>query len=294
MYINTPDTFGRSLLHWAVIMGDSTAVEAILEHGASPNFVDRERMTPLHDIYQAPSSSQSLCGRLLLSKGAEVDALDIWGRTPFRIAVGYTGISADFLNVLISKGANINRRDIYAQSPLLKSIQGCKETTLLLLSHGADTEARDEYGNTPILEAIYRDRPDQFQMLLEHGAKTNEYFELKPGRRARAGRIHLLDFIVWYGSVKIMRVLEGSVKQHYHLSYPLDTFEQYRDFRLVNGRKAGVQEQQAFTHLLMKMGLSYNVYLGPSLSRVEASNDEDECEDDTFLDAHDYFLEQEV
>ncbi|KAI0543170.1 ankyrin repeat-containing domain protein [Xylaria digitata] len=116
-------------------------------------------MTPLHAVYLAPSSSQAQCGRLLVDSGADVDALDAWGRTPIQIAAGFNNTSPEFLTMLIQKGANINRRDIYGQSALLKSIQGRKEATELLLYHGADTEARDEYGNTPILEAIYRDRP---------------------------------------------------------------------------------------------------------------------------------------
>ncbi|CZR68457.1 uncharacterized protein PAC_18356 [Phialocephala subalpina] len=288
MYIKTPDSFGRSLLHWAVIMGDSTDVEALLDHGASPTCVDREQMTPLHDIHLAPPSSQAQCGRLLLGAGAEVDALDFWGRTPLRIAVGYNSISLDFLTLLINKGADVNRRDLYSQGPLLKSIQGRKEITRLLLKHGADTAASDGYGNTPVLEAIYRNKPQQLQLLLEHGAKTNEYFELKPGRRARDGQIHLLDFVAWYGSVEIMRILEDSPTQHYHLSQPLDTFEQYRDFRLVNGRKAEVAEHEAFLRLLSKMEFSYET-CQPSHFADDESDD-----DENFVDAHDSILDENV
>ena len=210
-------------------------------------------MTPLHDIFLAPPSSQAKCARLLLDNGAKVDALDAWGKTPLRIAVGYASISPDFLSMLISMGANTDCRDMYSQSPLLKSIQGRKEATQLLLSHGADAEAQDEYGNTPILEAIYCNKSEQMQLLLEHGAKTDGYFELKPGRRARDGRIHVLDFIIWYGRTEIIRVFIDSVKQRFHLSQPLDTFEQYRDFRLANGRKIGVEEQEACIRMLSVM-----------------------------------------
>ena len=218
--IDTPDSFGRSLLHWAVILGNVVAVEVLLQHGASPTCMDKEQMMPLHDMFLAPPLSQTQSGRSLLDAEAEVDAPDFWGRTPLRIAVGYDNISLDFLNILIHKGADVNRRDIYSQSPLLKSIQGRKETTQLLLHHGADVEARDEFGNTPILEAIYRNKPEQFRMLLEYGAKIVEPVDLEPGRRARDGRIHLLDFIIWYGSVEIMRVLEDSARQHDYLSHP--------------------------------------------------------------------------
>lgn len=147
--INSSDTFGRSLVHWAVITGNSNAVETLLDHGASATSPDREQMTPLHDIFLAPSSSQLQCAQLLLNAGAEINALDAWRRTPFRIAVGYAAISQDLLHMLINEGADINQRDIYSQSPLLKSVQGSNDTTQLLLNHNADTGARDAYGNTP-------------------------------------------------------------------------------------------------------------------------------------------------
>ena len=41
IYISTRDSLGRSLLHWAAIMGNSTAVEALLERGAFPTVVDK-------------------------------------------------------------------------------------------------------------------------------------------------------------------------------------------------------------------------------------------------------------
>ena len=289
--IGVPDSFGRSPLHWAVIMGNSTAIEILLEHGANANSVDKEQMTPLHDAYLAPVSSQAQCGQILLDAGAKVDAIDFWERTPLRIAVGYPGISLGFLNVLLEKGADVNRNDIYSQSPLLKSIRGREATLQLLLNYGADAEARDEFGNTPVLESIYRNKPRQLQILLEHGATTNEYFELKPGRRARDGQVHLLDFMVWYGTVEMMQNLQDSAERYYHLLRPLDSLEQYRDFRLANGRKTGIGEFEAFGRMLSKMGLSPE---SADILRVEADDDEKDDKDDVFTDAHDYLGGEEI
>lgn len=291
-FINTPDCFGRSPLHWAVILGNSAAVEALLEHGAYPGSVDREQMTPLHNIFLAPPQSQTLCGRLLLNARAEVDALDAWKRTPFRIAVGYDSMSLDFLNMLINKGADINCRDIYSQSPLLKSIQGSKEATQLLLDYGADTEARDVYENIPVLEAIYRNKPEKLQMLLEHGAKINEDFELKPGRRARDGPIHLLDFIVWHGTVEIMQIFEKSVNNHYQLSHPTDTLEQFREFRLINGRKAGEEENEALIRILSKMNHSDDSCQQPDFLELEGDKDDINWNNEVFVDASECILEE--
>ncbi|KAI1357895.1 ankyrin repeat-containing domain protein [Xylaria arbuscula] len=249
---DSTDTFGRSPLHWAVITGNINAVEALIAHGASTTCVDRQKMTPLHAVYLAPPSSQVQCGRLLVDSGADIDALDAWKRTPIRIAAGFKNTNPEFLDMLIQRGADINRQDIYGQSALLKSIQGRKEATQLLLYYGASTEAPDEYGNTPILEAIYRDEPQRLQMLLEHGAKINEPFELMPGRSARSGPVHLLDFVAWYGSIEVMDVIKGILEPNHNVSYSGDNVEGSKDFRMANGRKVGEKECEAFRRILSK------------------------------------------
>ncbi|TGJ87592.1 hypothetical protein E0Z10_g1213 [Xylaria hypoxylon] len=252
VHMDSADAFGRSPLHWAAITGNISAIEALIEHGASTTCVDKQQMTPLHAVYLAPSSSQAQCGRLLVASGADVDALDVWNRTPIRIAAGFNNTSLEFLDMLVQKGADVNHRDSYGQSALLKSIQGRKEVTQLLIHHGADTDARDKYGNTPVLEAIYRDKPEKLQALLEHGSRIDEPFELKPGRSARSGPIHLLDYVAWYGGTAVMKVIEEMPDCRYHLSYPRDSVEAFRDFRLANGRKAEEKECEAFRRILSR------------------------------------------
>jgi ankyrin repeat protein len=291
IYINTLDSIGRSPLHWASIMGNSAAVSVLLEHGASPTTKDKEQMTPLHDIFLAPSLTQKQCAQLLLDSGAEVNALDFWERTALRIAVSYQSISLDFLEMLIDKGADVNCRDMYQQSPLLKSIQGSREATQLLLSHGADTELPDIYGNTPVLEAIYRENPERLQLLLEHGANINRDFQLKPGRRARDGLVHLLDFVVWYGNVEIMRIIEESIVYPFQLSHPVDNLEQFQNFRLANGRKAGGEEQDAIARILSKIVVANAPGSYFSSRGVDSDDEKDDCNNEIFVDAQEHFPE---
>ncbi|KAI1111812.1 ankyrin repeat-containing domain protein [Nemania sp. NC0429] len=255
VHVNSPDCFGRSLVHWAVIMGNSDAVEALIAHGASPTCSNKEQMTPLHNVGLAPSSSHVQCGRHLLRSGADINALDAWKRTPLRLAAGFARINPEFIEMLIQNGADVNRRDMYSQSPLLKSIQGRKEATQLLLNHGADAEAQDIYGNTPVLEAIYRNKPKRLRMLLEHGVNVDEPFELKPGRRARSGPTYLLDFTAWYGETGVMSVIEEMIDRNPRLFLGRDNIENSRDFRLSNGRKAGEEEREAFDRIFSAVAL---------------------------------------
>jgi len=287
--INTPDSLGQSPLHWAVIQGNTSAIEALLAHRASPNSMDKEQMSPLHDVYQAPQLSQAGCARLLIDAGADVDARDSWGRTALRIAVAFTSTSLNFIEMLIKEGAGINVRDIYDQTPLLKSIRGNPYTTQLLLKYGASTEVNDMYGNTPLSEAIFRNRTEQLKLLLEYGAKTNQLLELQPRRRAREGDINILHFTAWYGDIEVMRALEGS-EQHFCLSpRPIDDFEQHRELRLTNGLGAGNEDREAFVRLLSTV--RYSCEKGRYFNNLEG---EDSEKGEDFVDAEEYpFLDSQ-
>ena len=283
LYVSTPDALGRSPLHWAVLLGEHDATEALLAHGASPDLVDKEQMTPLHNIYLSPSSSQRRCAELLLEANGDVNALDKWGRTPLRIVVGYEDIDQDLVGFLLEKGADVNLRDMYAQSPLLKSISGSHLTTRLLLDHGADIEARDIYGNTPLIEAIYRNKPRSLQLLLEHGAMTDTYLGLKAGRRAREGPTCLLDFAIWYGSLEVFQTLEEWATNHRFLT-PTDKFDEFLDFRLANGREVTDEAREAFARIHVKLPTASCPYLDSTYIRKEGYGSSD---NEIFFDAHD-------
>jgi len=281
--INTPDSLGRSPLHWAVIQGNTSAIEALLGRGADPNSTDKEQMSPLHEVCQAPQSSQVGCARLLIDAGVDVDARDSWGRTALRIAVAFTSTSLDFIEMLIKEGAGVNVRDVYNQTPLLKSIRGNPCTTQLLLKYGTDTEARDLYGNTPLSEAIFRNKTEQLKLLLKYGAKTNQLLELQPGRRAREGDVNILHFTAWYGDIEVMRALEGS-EQHFCLSpRPIDDFEQHRELRLANGIGGGTEDREAFVRLLSTVR-----YPREKSQYLNDPEDEDSDEGENFIDAQEY------
>lgn len=248
--INTADSLGRPPLHWAVIKGNTSALVALLAHGASPNTFDKERMTPLHDVCQAPQTSQADCARLLIDAGADINARDSWGRTPLRIAVSITSTDFNFIEILIQEGAYINTEDIYGQTPLIKSIRANSRATRLLLRHGANIEATDVYSNTALSEAIFRNRPEQLQLLLKYGAKTDQLLEPQYGRRTRQGNANILHLTAWYGGIGIMKVLEGTEQRLCPCPNPIEDFEQNRELRPSCGEDETDQEREAFIYLL--------------------------------------------
>ncbi len=101
---------------------------------------------------------------LLLSRGADVDAFDIWGKTALyeMLSHWYTHRSLPALRVLLSHGADVNLARthnpgsvLHGMSPLMcTGSTGGPDIARLLLRAGADPEQRD--GRNETAEESYR------------------------------------------------------------------------------------------------------------------------------------------
>ena len=122
----------------------------------------------------------------LVSKGANVNAKDIIGRTPLHWAVVKRRV--DVAKFLVSKGADVNARDNNGQTPIINAMgtffsdygadgnikDGSEklriELALLLVSNGADVNAKDKDGRTPL---HYARLVDVAEFLVSNGADIN-------------------------------------------------------------------------------------------------------------------------
>jgi ankyrin repeat protein len=108
---NVQDADGRTALMHAVLATPPSArvVKFLLDRGANPNVHDKgQRWTPLH--FAARDGSAEIVS-LLLSSGAEVDSIDIFGNTPlWRATFSALGVSSclDCAIILLKAGANPN------------------------------------------------------------------------------------------------------------------------------------------------------------------------------------------
>jgi ankyrin repeat protein/WD40 repeat protein len=109
----------------------------------------------------------------LLQNGADVDAIDRYGKTPLHCAAGASalgGINIYAVRKLVSAGANVNAQDglgrtalwfaivdasRYANTPDKKN--EVEETVDILLSANADPNLAAFNGMTPLIEAVTRD-----------------------------------------------------------------------------------------------------------------------------------------
>jgi ankyrin repeat protein len=79
--------------------------------------------------------------------------------------------------LLISAGANVNAMDVVHSTPLEAAVHNCNTNLIVvLLEHGADIRLKDEYGRTPLDLAKENHVPDSIvQILLSAMAKaTNQ------------------------------------------------------------------------------------------------------------------------
>ena len=133
-------------LHLAARNGDMKLARLLIDKGADINAEDGWRRTPLH---WATENCHTDLVKLLIDKGAEVNAKDDWQQTPLLWAVdaGHT----DLAKLLIEKGANVNLGDSWGITPIyIAAYHGNTDLTRLLIAKGADVTATDKHGRTPL------------------------------------------------------------------------------------------------------------------------------------------------
>jgi len=109
---------------------------------------DEDSSTPLHVVASKEDGEQVIT--LLLSKGADVNEKDNYGRTPLHVAVITNRIGN--LKLLLANKANIKATDSVHDTPL--NLVESKEAAEILLASGGDLEAIGEAFRTPLLRAI--------------------------------------------------------------------------------------------------------------------------------------------
>ena len=163
---------GLTALLYAARQGCLECVKLLLDHHADANLPDPEGVTPL---IMAVSNFHFDVGACLVSRKANVNTWDWWGRTPLYEAVDLNTIphggrpdrpsldnttSAKMIEILLDAGANPN-----AQLKLFPPYRavGPDRGADLMLTIGA----------TPLLRAAKAGDAEAVRLLLEHGANPN-------------------------------------------------------------------------------------------------------------------------
>ncbi|KAI5820271.1 ankyrin repeat protein [Pyronema omphalodes] len=148
-------------LHLAVMVGVVPIVKLFLEHGADTNAslcpLNRGRST-LHSVFAArkPHRRTAELARLLISRGALINAKDEEGNTPLHLAVRqpYNENTGEGVEVLLKYGARVDVRNKDGATPmdfvsgeefrkLLETISGNGEEEYDTLRCGDSVELRE-------------------------------------------------------------------------------------------------------------------------------------------------------
>jgi quinoprotein dehydrogenase-associated probable ABC transporter substrate-binding protein len=110
----------------------------------------------------------------LLSKGANVNKLDLTGYAPLHTAA--RGGNTDMIALLLAHKADPNVRDGDGWTPLLHAIlRNRTDAAKLLISHHADLEAASPEGYTPLEVAIEEGKYDIAQVIIDNGGNVNAH-----------------------------------------------------------------------------------------------------------------------
>ena len=135
------DLEGATALHHAAGFGNLATMKLLLDKGADVNAPNRRKSTPLfwalHDEAKV---------RLLLAAGAKVDARSNDGRTPLYLVASIPN-AIPVLRLLLDKGADVNAWLLTGATPLMAASRGDAETIRRLLEEGADVNAKSAAGS---------------------------------------------------------------------------------------------------------------------------------------------------
>ncbi|XP_060082671.1 poly [ADP-ribose] polymerase tankyrase-1-like [Ylistrum balloti] len=161
-------------LHLAAAHGHTECMRFLLDLGASVYDVDSSRESVLHSAVVAKSQGWRDCLSMILKSKADINALNVWRRTPLMKAiVNFKFAAADYL---IREGADVSISDENGTTPLhVAASYGNLELVRNLLENRANKNAQDQRGRTPMYFAILGCHEEVTEYLIQHGSEVNLY-----------------------------------------------------------------------------------------------------------------------
>jgi len=169
--VSAKDLEGWTPLHHAADTGNKEVIVLLLSNGANIEAVDNKGRTAL---YYASGSLKTI--EFLVKHGANIKAKDNDGSTALHSAAARFGSSKETVRWLVKLGADVNARDNDGRTALHSAAArfGNRDILKWLVKHGADVNARDNDGRTALhsAAATFGNR-DTLKWLVKLGADVN-------------------------------------------------------------------------------------------------------------------------
>jgi ankyrin repeat protein len=175
----------QGTFHSAACLGDSQLLRRHLRTltlrahssgGAGIDAVDESGMTALH---WAVLRDHEVCVRILLDRGADVDALQKGLNTPLLLAAVSSTNSETLCRLLIERGADLTARNLKDHDVVFMAVlyghasKGLPWLLQLLNAKGLDLNAPDGAGATPLHLCAKKNLARPIRMLVDSGADVN-------------------------------------------------------------------------------------------------------------------------
>ncbi|EAY07633.1 PH domain containing protein [Trichomonas vaginalis G3] len=212
--LNDTDCEGNMIMHAAATVGIQTIINMLIEFGVAVDMPGKDKKTPFH---LAIENLRFEAADILLSKGANINAVDAQGNTALIMASSKNNL--DTIEYLIKNNADINVINNEGINALAESVRSNKaEVTKYLLDHGA-TDSGAKIEGQDILEfTVGKEYMHISRILIEHGANADNISIEKP--------INGLPPLVFAIQIQNMHVLNRILESH----PPLDVIIQNKSF----------------------------------------------------------------
>jgi ankyrin repeat protein len=168
-HVNAMGGYERTPMHATASAGHTRVLSLFIEHGIDVECRGRYGNTALHLTCQ---NAKLEAGQFLLDCGADINARNQSNNTPLINTAGHV---IDFARMLIERGAMIDAQGISGKTPLhLAAEHGQTEVVRLLLERGADAHVRDEFGKTPFELGSRRGHHEIVELLSDYDASPVE------------------------------------------------------------------------------------------------------------------------
>ena len=166
--VNAMNNRGQTPLWFACCDGQKDLVMLLLDRGADPNIHDKNEDSCLHAAIHGHCSMETV--QAIIDHGAQVNAVNKDGATPLLFACSTA--QANAVNLLLNTKADPNIAYADGDTSLHAAIAAdcTKETIHELIDHGSDNNAVNQRGRTALLLGCFYGQMDSVKVLLEAGS----------------------------------------------------------------------------------------------------------------------------